>query len=297
MKVKTNGERQKLTLFTASLLFCLALYTVCLIVPLLWAVMTSFKSGMDYDNNVLFFPKEIVWNYTKVFQNFILETYAKDGATLYVGVGQMFANSLLYAVGCAFFATATPCITAYLCANYHYKLSKIVYYVVIVAMIIPIVGSMPSEIQMARMVGVFDEVWGLWIMKANFLGMYFLVFHSIFKAMPKAYSEAASIDGASDATILFKIALPLVKTTFFTVMLILFVQFWNDYQVPKIYMPSYPTISFGLFAIFKEGRVDELTETPMLMAATMLMILPILAIFLAFQKKFMGNLTVGGIKG
>jgi len=295
--VKTNSERQKLTLFTAILLCLLILYAFCLILPLLWAIMTSFKSGMDYDNNVLFFPKEIVWNYTKVFKSFILETYAKDGATLYVGLGQMFANSLLYAIGCAFFATLTPCITAYLCANYRYKLSKILYYVVIVTMIIPIVGSMPSEIQMAQRIGVFDHVWGLWIMKANFLGMYFLVFHGIFRSMPKAYSEAACIDGASDGVILFKIALPLVKTTFFTVMLILFVQFWNDYQVPKIYMPSHPTVSFGLFAIFKEGRVDELTETPMLMAATMLMILPILTIFLAFQKKFMGNLTVGGIKG
>lgn len=69
---------------------------------------------------------------------------------------------------------------------------------VLITMVIPVVGSLPAEIRMAQSLGLYDQIWGMWILKANFLGMYFLVFYNIFKALPASYTEAAKIDGARE---------------------------------------------------------------------------------------------------
>jgi len=149
---------------------------------------------------------------------------------------------------------------------------------------------------MAKAIGLFDHIWGLWIMKANFLGMYFLVFYNMFKQLPMAYTEAAKIDGAGNMSVLIKIVLPLVRNTFFTVMLINFIGFWNDYQTPLIYLPSFPTIALGMYHMASTTE-NGLSTVPMRMTGAMLMLIPILVLFLAFHKRLLGNLTIGGIKG
>ena len=82
-------------------------------------------------------------------------------------------------------------------------------------------------------------------------------------------------------------------------MLIKFIGFWNDYQTPLLYMPKHPTISYGLYDLYNgrgAQRGSVATDVMKLTLATMVMI-PILALFLAFKNKLIGNLTVGGIKG
>ena len=122
------------------------------------------------------------------------------------------------------------------------------------------------------------------------------MFHGIFRTLPMAYTEAAKIDGAGNLSILVKIILPLVRNTFFTVMLINFIGFWNDYQTPLIYMPSYPTIALGMFYMASTTE-NGLSTVPMRMTGAMLMLIPILVLFLCFHKRLLGNLTVGGLKG
>ena len=240
-------------------------------------------------------PEKFVWNYTFVYTKFYVSVLTESGMEV-VYMETMFVYSILYSLGCAFFQTLVPCITAYLCARFNYKFSKIVYTAVIVVMILPIVGSLPAELQMAKNTGLYDSIWGLWIMKANFLGMYFLVFYDGFKGLSMTYTEAAKIDGASNMHILLAIVLPLVKNIFFTVMLVNFIGFWNDYQVPLLYMPSYPTVAYGMYNM-ANTRENNLSSVPMRMTGAMLMFIPIFTLFLIFQKRLLGNLTVGGIKG
>lgn len=283
----------RLTPVTGVLLAFLIIYVVLLVAPLIWAFITSFKSQSDYRLNVLGLPEKWVWNYSYVIKNGVLLI----GTTgKYATVPQMFGYTFLYALGCAFTNTLVPCITAYLCARFRYKFSKVVYNVVVIVMILPIVGSLPAEVQMARTLGFYDHIWGLWLMKANFLGMYFLVFHATFRSIPMTYTEAAKIDGANNMAIMTKVILPLAKNTFATVMLINFITFWNDYQTPIIYMPTFPTIAQGVF-VMAQSSMNGLSTVPMRMTGTMIMLIPILIVFLVFQKRLLGNLTVGGIKG
>ncbi len=288
-------KRERMTVTTIVLMVLLIAYAISLFIPLIWGFITSFKGKLDFLVNVVGLPKEWVWNFEKVYEMFYVRIQTPTGAED-VGVGMMFVYGFLYAIGSAFCATLVPCITAYLCARFPYKFSKVIYTTVIVVMIIPIVGSLPAEMNMARRLGLYDTIWGIWLMKANFLGMYFLVFYAAFKSLPNAYSEAARIDGAGNFTILFRVMLPLVKNTFFTVMLINFITFWNDYQTPLVYLPSYPTIAVGMYEM-SITTVNGMSSTPMRMAGSMMMLIPILIIFIRYQKRLLGNLTVGGVKG
>ena len=294
---KENAKvlKTKFSPFTIVLLIVLAAYVLSMFTLIGWALITSFKSPNDFRTNAIGMPEKFVWNYTFVYTKFYVSVLTESGMEV-VYMETMFVYSILYSLGCAFFQTLVPCITAYLCARFNYKFSKIVYTAVIVVMILPIVGSLPAELQMAKNTGLYDSIWGLWIMKANFLGMYFLVFYDGFKGLSMTYTEAAKIDGASNMHILLAIVLPLVKNIFFTVMLVNFIGFWNDYQVPLLYMPSYPTVACGMYNM-ANTRENNLSSVPMRMTGAMLMFIPIFTLFLIFQKRLLGNLTVGGIKG
>ncbi len=293
--MKNNKAKVHWSPMKVIMLAGLLLYTICLFVPLIWGVMTSFKTQTDFRINVIGFPKEWVWNYSTVYEKFKISIFT-DAGTQMISMGEMFLNSILYAVGCAIASALIPCITAYLCACYDYFLSKVIYVVVIVTMVLPIVGSLPSEIRMTKALGVFDQFWGMWLLKANFLGMYFIVFYNQFKAFPKAYREAAWIDGAGNWKIMTKIMFPLARNTFMTVALIKFIEFWNDYQTPLVYLPTKPTISLGVYHM-AYTTLNELSTIPMRTTAAVIALVPVLILFLCCHKRLLGNLTMGGIKG
>ena len=295
IRLKKNGKREKFNVLTILLLVFLCLYALSMFTMLGWGLLTSFKYQWDFRLNVIGIPKEWAWNYGTVAKHFYVDI-TTDSGTKSVYVYELFLNGFLYALGCAFTNTLIPCITAYMCAKFSYKYSKVLYSIVIVTMILPIVGSMPSEIQVAKFFGLYDQIWGLWLMKANFLGMYFLVFYGMAKSIPDAYSEAAKIDGAGNLTILIKIVFPIIKNTFLTVMLINFINFWNDYSIPQVYLPSYPTIAFGVL-LMSMTTINDMSTIPMRMTSAMMALVPVLVLFLCFHQKLLGNLTIGGIKG
>lgn len=306
-KFRDDG-RPKLSPLTIVLLVVLILYAVSFLGLIFWGVMTAFKvnSIQGYEKltqSAYKLPQKWVWNFTNVFKNFTIKgvNYPDElsgiKAARDVTMGDMFIYSLLYSFGCALASTVVQCLTAYCCARFDYKLSKVVYTTVIVVMIIPIVGNLPSQIQMSKTFGLFNHIWGLWIMKANFCGMYFLVFYAMFKGIPATYSEAAKIDGANSFTVLFRIILPLARNTVLTVLLINFIAFWNDYQTPLKFMQSYPTLAYGLYRTIHIANTNGMDRTPYRMASAIMVLTPTVIIFLIFQKRLMGNLTVGGIKG
>ncbi len=285
-----------MTPLTIVMAVILGLYCAVLIIWLVWALLTSFKDPNDFLGNKYGLPDPWYFdNFAYVLNEYTVEKLS-DGVKTVISAGDMIVNSLLYSVGSAFVATLVPCITAYLCARYKYKFSKIIYSVVLVCMVIPIVGSQASELQVVIKMGIFDHLWGMWIMKSGFLGLYFLVFHEVFLSIPDAYSEAAEIDGASDFCIMTKIMMPLAKNSFFTVLLIMFVTYWNDFQTPMLYLPTHPTISEALYWI-KGSSFGYFSKMPVKMAAPMMFLLPVLIVFLCFHKRLLGNLTVGGVKG
>lgn len=274
----------------------LVLYSVSLLLPLVWGLFTSLKTQTDYEMNPIWFPKNWKFsNWLDVFDLFKVSVATATGMkTVYIET--MFLNSILYCGGCVLGATFVPCIVAYIVAKYPFKFLNILYTIVIVVMIIPIIGNLPSQLELVRALGLYDTFFGSWIMMAGFTGVYFLIFHASFKSLSWAYAEAAMVDGASNWKIMTRIMLPLVKTTIGVVALLNFIGFWNEYTTPLLFLPSRPTVALGLFKFnFESGEANTLV--PIKVAGCIIVMLPTLIAFLVFKDKLIGNLTLGGIKG
>lgn len=270
-------------------------YAFSMIAILVWSFLTSFKGRLDFYENPIGFPSAFEFsNFVTAIENFYVDV-PKGAQTVRVEFLQLSLNSILYALGGSFVNVFVCCIVAYVTARFHYKFSTILYTIVLVVMIVPVVGNLPSEIQMLRNLHLYDTIIGAWVLKANFLGMYFMVFHATFKRVPNDFTEAAQIDGAGNLRVFFSIMLPMVKTTFTTIMLIRFIEYWNDYQMPLMYIPSYPTLSYGLYD-YTQGLRPATAGTPMQLAGCMILFVPIFLIFILFQKRLMGNISMGGIK-
>ncbi len=275
----------------------LILYSVLMLTLLIWALLTSVRTRGEFVENVFGFPKEWAFsNYITAFNFFSVQILTSTMIkTVYLD--QMFLYSLFYAVGGATVTTLVHCLTAYVVQRFRrYKLSSVLTWVVIVTMILPIVGSLPSKLQVMHALSLYDNFFGVFLLQASFLGMHFLIFKAAFSAIPESFSEAALVDGAGNFSLMFRIALPLVRKTFMILWLLSFIGLWNDYQGPMIYLPSYPTVAYGLYR-FSQISSGELNSIPMRMAGCMLLFIPIFIIYLCLQDKLMGNLTIGGVKG
>lgn len=272
----------------------LIIYVVVLLMPLIWGLFVSFVSRdaySDYIKNPLVFPTGYTFdNYINGFNDFVV----KPDVFTELNIFDILLRTLFYAGSCSLAATIVPCICAYASARFNFKFGKILYGIVIVTMAIPIVGNLPSEIRVANMVGAYDNLWLFWIMKANFLTIYFLLFHSIFKNIPMAYTEAAKIDGAGNFRIMINCIMPFALGTIGIVFLLNFINFWNDYQIPLYYLPSYPVVGTAVFNFSLDP--EDVGGIPQLIAMIFIVAIPIIVLAIVFNKKLMSNLSDGGIK-
>ncbi len=304
---KTN---KKVSALAIVLGVVLGLYVISLILPLLWMLLTTLKSVSEYEfmempnsdrlGNMLWWPRGITFNnYATAYKYFYIDIdviHNGQLATARFNIFQQFINSILYSLGCAAAVTVTSLMMGYAAARFKYKFSKFIYAFVLVALSLPIVGSMPSEIATAQKLGIFDTFGGIWIMRASFLNTYFLIFYAQFKMIPMDYTEAAKIDGANPLTIMLKIIVPLAAGTTSTIFVLNFIALWNDFQIPMVYLPSHPVAAYGMYR-FQNTAIVEIAHTPTRLAGICLMALPIVVFYGIFNKKLNVNLSVGGIKG
>ena len=208
----------------------------------------------------------------------------------------IFINTFLYTVGGAVIMCFMPALTAYITAKYDYAWCKALHLINIVIMCIPIVGRYPTELTFLRNSGLYDNMLGNFIQKMTGGGTYYLVYYAFFKGVSDVYRDAASIDGASEWTITFRIYFPLAQKMILTVFLIQFVNLWNDYQTLYLYLPSYPTFAYMVFYKVIEATDNTVfQELPMKTAACMFLSVPVLILFIIFKDKLMGGCVLVGI--
>ena len=229
---KTKMSR-KMDAFEIFLYVIVTIYCLSMIYVLLFGLINSLKDATDYEwNNPFGLPsKEFGWhfdNYAKVLTEF--KVFTLGGNEVYLM--QMFFNSLFYAVFMSLFCMATQIITAYAIAKYDFRFKSVLYGVAVVVMLLPIIGSLASEVQMAEAFNFRNNLIGVCIMKCKYPGLYFLVFYATFKGLSWTYAEAAQIDGAGHFKIFIEIMLPLIRSTVFAVFILLFIEYWNDYYTP-----------------------------------------------------------------
>ncbi len=318
---KFNGffrKFKKLDLFSWVMFIIVLIWVLSLIYILLFAVMNSLKGSMDikrfsllglptvkpgderfgfhFEYYVNIFrpvipgvndvkttkPVGDIWNY---FYGFAGERK--------VYIYELFWNSITFSVIMTVFVMAMQIMVAYAVAKYDFKLKNWYYRIAIIVMLIPIVGSLSSEMSFAQFFGFNNNIFGISFMRAKYPGMYFLVFYAMFRSVSSTYMEAAELDGAGHLQIFLKIMLPLIKSSIFAVFILLFIQNWNDYYTPMIFLKDRPVMTYALFVLQRDGQLEINRK----LAACVASAIPIIILFVIFRNKIMGNVTMGGIKG
>jgi ABC-type glycerol-3-phosphate transport system permease component len=248
-------------------------------------LFTALKTPQELLNGFSqFFPSDPKWS------NFV-EAVTRIPFLLYL------KNSLLI-TGLVVFGTlfsATTC--AYAFAKLRWKGRDKWFIVMLATMMIPIQVILIPTYIMYGYIGWLNTRLPL-IVPAFFGGgaaFYIFLLRQFFKGIPRELSESAVIDGANHIQIFFKIMLPLSKPALLTVGLFTFMATWNDYFGPLIFLsnPEHWTLAIGLRAFQTQtgGRYD------LMMAASLLIMLPTLIIFFLAQKSFIEGITFTGIKG
>lgn len=297
MTMSLKGKKKNVPLFEIISFIVLLAYALSLIMPLIWTFLTSFKGRIEYRLNPVGWPKVWEFLYDDVLSQF-KAPITKNNITTENGAGLaiMLLNSLWYSFGTAFVSTTVSFLVGYVVARFRFKFCNVIYTIIILQMIIPTVGTLPSEIALAQSIGMYNTVYGMLFMKSYVTGLYFLSFYASLRVIPKDYVEAAYLDGAGNFKVMVRIMLPMAAGAFWTVLLLNFINFWNDYQTPMIYMPGYPTIAYGLYYLCNVPRNGVDSSIPSQMAGCMMMALPLLLLFIVCQKKLLGNVSLGGLK-
>lgn len=292
--------RKRGSIASTVILIALILYCVILFTPMIWSTVISFMTDGSFRN---IFGS--VRDYDAV-RHFTFENFTNAWTELQIVVDgvvykivDLFLNSIIYSVGSALAFTICPCIVAYATARFKFKFSKIIYGLVIVAMALPIIGSSASELRMLDFFGLREtralSYLGMFILRFNFLSIYYLVFYAQFEMIPKDYTEASKIDGASNWKIMTRVIFPQARGTIITVFILSFVTFWNDFQIPFLYMPKNPTVSYAVYYITVASA--GFGTVPKILAGVILLTLPIVILFIALNKRMRVSVDMGGIKG
>ena len=303
---RKDPSKCRLSVWTALAFLLLLLYTVFLLLPLIWGLFSSLTDYSWYNSfyNLHAFKKVGGWKGT--FSNFasawkyLRVTPERVGHVKVVyeyNLPMLFLNSFLYSLGCATAFTLCPLLVAYATSRFKFKFSNVVYTFVVIALSLPIVGATPSEINMMYLLHLDAWLGGMWVLRFNFLSIYYLILHAALDAIPKDFTEASKIDGASNWTIMWRVIIPQVSNTVVTVFILSFITYWNDFQVPILYMPSYPTCATAIYLFTLRGQGGNITNrVPVQLAGCFLMILPILLLYIIFNKKLRLSVAMGGIK-
>ena len=274
--IRSTGE----TIVLWVVFILLALYAASLLYPFIYLFFGSFKGALEFRKNPLGMPEN--WNtknYKLIFDNY--------------NMGEMFFNSITLTFGNTIVSMLLSCMAAYVLSKYRFKGNEFVYTAVIVASMIPTVAALPATYKLMSDTGLMDSYVGMILLQCGAFGGSFMYLHAYFKGLPWSYAESAMLDGASELRVFFTIMIPLARKSILTFSIIRFLGFWNDYWLPSLFYSEHPTVAVGLSQI--SAKVANRND-PVLFAAMIISVVPVLIFYTAFQKQLMGNTIGGGLK-
>lgn len=257
-------------------------FAIAFIAPVIFIVLTSLMSDQQALTKDLW-PRSWHWeNFGQVFNKAPMFRYLM--------------NSVLYSVLATTFMLVSSVPVAYGLSRLKWRGRNLMFYLVIVAMMLPPqVVAVPMYVLWAK-AGLTGTLWPLII--PNLFGDAFSIFllRQFLITIPQSYSDSARIDGASEWTTLFRVILPMAKPGIAAAALFSFLNTWNDYFGPLLYAgenSSNWTLSLGLASF----RGVHQVQWNLTMAATLLVMLPVIVLFFFAQKQFIEGIKFSGVKG
>jgi len=263
----------------------LTLWGIIVLFPFYWMILSSIKSYGSY--NAEFTPKFITTEPT--LQNYI-DAFTK------VNLGRYFLNTFLFTVITTALMMLVIVFAAFAFSRLQFRGKNVVFTLFLSLMMIP------SELVIITNFVTITN-WGL---RNTFTGLilpsvtsvfYIYLLKENFEQIPDDLYKAAKVDGTSDMKYLFKVMVPICSPTIVTVVILKVIECWNAYVWPRLITddPKYFLVSNGISEIRENGFGRE--NIPAMMAAVVVISIPLIILFLIFHKKIMAGVSRGGTKG
>jgi multiple sugar transport system permease protein len=271
-----------------ALYLVVSLLAVVFGIPLVWTITSSLK----HVSELMVFPPQFL-PATPRFENY-------PRAWNFVPFGAFYWNTAIVAVLGTLGAVLSSCLVAYGFARGNFPGRTFLFYVVLSTLLLPSEVTIIPKFLIFKQIGWLDTLKPL-IVPDWFGGGAFNIFllRQFFMTIPRTFDEAAKVDGAGSFRILWAILLPLCVPALITVAILSFLNHWNDFFEPLIYLnsPQNLTLSLGLrHFLITPGEGGE-PKDHLLMAAVLMAALPCIALFFVAQRYFVRGIVMSGIKG
>ncbi|WP_419999482.1 carbohydrate ABC transporter permease [Streptomyces boninensis] len=283
------GRKDRSRRSRASLAWHVAALAVLMVVlyPVVWLIGGSFKPSEDIIGSLDLLPTDpIASNYTGL----------KEGIAD-ISIATFFTNSLVLAVGSVIGVLISSSLTAYAFARIRFAGRNVLFTLMIGTLLLPYHVLLIPQYVIFQKLGWVDTLTPLLIGKYLAVDAFFVFLMVQFiRSLPKELDEAARIDGCGHGRIFLSIVLPLCRPALITSAIFTFINAWNDFMGPLIYLntPENYTVSMGLkMFVDQEG----LANYGGMIAMSMVALLPVLAFFLVFQRYLIDGMATSGLKG
>lgn len=261
------------------LLFILAFL---MLIPFVWMITASLKLNKD----IFVIPYQWV-GYSPRFMNYV-DIWTKIPLAVFT------MNTVKLTVIVTFFQLLTSSFAAYAFSKLHFKGRDLLFLAYIATIAVPWQSYMVPQFLFMRRLGLADTHLSIIILQA-FTAFGVFLMRQFYEGIPDSLCEAARIDGMNEYQIYLTIMLPLSKPAISTLTIFTFVNTWNDFLGPLIYLTSESkkTLQIGLKMFISQYSA----EYGLIMAASCLSLIPVLAVFLSLQKYFVEGIASTGVKG
>lgn len=255
---------------------------ITMILPFLWSVSTSLKNISE----VFVFPprlfgESIQWeNYMRISDRFPFLTYL--------------LNSIKVTVIAVAAQLITSSMAGFVFARLKFKYRELLFGLYLATMMIPAQVTLIPNFIIMRFYNLVDTHWAL-ILPALVSAFGTFLLRQFFLTIPASLEDAAKIDGCTPFGVYWRIFIPLSKPAMATLGVFVFMGMWNDFLSPLVYINSQEMMTLPLGLASMQGMYS--TDWPVLMAGTVITIIPLIAVFLLAQDFFIKGITLSGLKG
>lgn len=278
MKSKTANRR----LGMAVVYILLALLAFIMLIPFVWMLSASLK----YNKDIFVIPFKWL-PADPQFRNYV-DIWTK------IPLARFTMNTVKLTVIVTFLQLFTSSFAAYAFSKLQFRGRNVLFLAYVATIAVPWQVYMVPQFMFMRSLGLADIHLAIIILQA-FSAFGVFLMRQFYEGIPDSLCEAARIDGMSEYQIYAKIMLPLSKPALSTLIIFTFVNTWNDFLGPLIYLTSESkkTLQIGLKMFISQYSA----EYGLIMAASVLSLIPVLTVFLLLQKYFVAGITTGAVKG
>ena len=288
-----NADYQKIALGAArreragkiGLYIFLTLWALMVLFPFYWMLLTSVKSYSAYNSEYV--PK--FFTLAPTLQNYV------DAFTL-VPLARYFTNTIIFTLATTALMMLVIVPAAFAFARLEFRGKNLLFTLFLSLMMIPSELVVITNFQTITNWGMRNTFWGL-ILPSVTSVFYIYLLKENFEQIPDELYKAAKVDGTSDLKYLLRVMIPICRPTLITITILKVIECWNSYVWPRLITDNenYFLVSNGIQAIRENGFGRE--NIPAMMAAVVVISIPLIVLFLVFHKKIMEGVSRGGTKG